>query len=802
MSDELKTNLDEAARFLLWAHPRGPWVLTSIPVEGGRTTTETFFDIGAARGWIDQKSGKENVYWTVNRVRGSMDSKPKKEHIEEAVMLHVDLDPRKGEDVASEQARIIKLLNDFSPSPSAVVYSGGGYQGFWRLDEPLYVGGDPNRIADLEAYNRQLGIVLLGDNTWNIDRIMRLPGTINLPDKKKRDKGRVTALASIVELSDAAHPLADFTPAAEVQSSSGGSGVKVQISGNLPRLKDLDELPEAVTQRTRMLIVQGDDPDDPTKYGSRSEVMWAVTCELIRAGCEDDMIAAVLLDPDFGVSDHPLRQKRSVEYVARQIERAREEVSEPMLARLNADHAVIEMYGGKCRVVSWRSSEIDPSRQELVHQSFEDFRNRYMNIRVQTGTTKEGNPVYSPAGKWWLENPMRRQYRSIVFRPDANGEDGNEYNIWRGLAVKPAPGPWPLLRQLIEEVLAAGDFAGADYILRWAAYAVQYPERQAEVALALLGGKGTGKSTFGHIMRRIFGQHGTSIASSNSMTNNFNKPLHDCCLLFADEAVARGDAKAEGIVKSLITEPTIMIEPKGVDAFPATNRVKVIIASNDDWVVSASADERRFAVFNVSPHLAAPPGSPVDDERVQWWKALNAEINGGGLEAFLHDLLALDLGDWHPRYSVPQNDGLIGQKAASLRGLERVWYDILSAGTPPIGAGAIRLGDDSYVLPTEGMQRYCTNLARRFDVSPNAIADLFGTGRKVRNGCIPRRGMGFDKRDHPRPRGWIVPTLGEARRRWDVARWPGEWDASDNWAFDEEERPTGDGSRLWGDDPY
>lgn len=321
------SDIAQSIRFLQWLRPEGPWVLTAIPPEGGRTETETFTDTGKARAWLEKLSGRQNLYFMVNPTRGKVDKKAKKEDVEELAFLHVDVDPRKGEDLKSEQARAIKVLEGFSPSPSAIIFSGGGYQAFWRLEEPVYIGGDANRIAESEAYNRQMEIVLGGDHCWNIDRIMRIPGTINIPDEKKRKRGRTETLATIVELSDITYPLHDFTPAPEVQSTKGtGSANKVVISGNLPRLKDLDELPEEVTQRTRMLIVQGDDPDDPTRYGSKSEVMWAVVCELVRAGCEDDMIAAVLLDPDLGISDHPLRQKRSVEYVARQIERAKEEV--------------------------------------------------------------------------------------------------------------------------------------------------------------------------------------------------------------------------------------------------------------------------------------------------------------------------------------------------------------------------------------------------------------------------------------------------------------------------------------------
>jgi hypothetical protein len=49
-----------------------------------------------------------------------------------------------------------------------------------------------------------------------------------------------------------------------------------------------------------------------------------------------------------------------------------------------------------------------------------------------------------------------------------------------------------------------------------------------------------------------------------------------------------------------VTEPTLTIEAKGIDASEAVNRLSIMMASNEDRVCPASTDERRFAVFNVS----------------------------------------------------------------------------------------------------------------------------------------------------------------------------------------------------------
>jgi hypothetical protein len=43
--------------------------------------------------------------------------------------------------------------------------------------------------------------------------------------------------------------------------------------------------------------------------------------------------------------------------------------------------------------------------------------------------------------------------------------------------------------------------------------------------------------------------------------------------------------------------------------------------------------------------------------------------------------------------------------------------------------------------------------------------------------------MGFEKYRKDGIRGWIIPSLAEARARWDEVRWPGEWDDNNSWDF-------------------
>ena len=96
------------------------------------------------------------------------------------------------------------------------------------------------------------------------------------------------------------------------------------------------------------------------------------------------------------------------------------------------------------------------------------------------------------------------------------------------------------------DVLASGDPKAAEYIFRWTAWGFQHPGELAEVALALRGGKGSGKGVFGNAISRCFGEHALHIFYQNHLTGNFNGHLRSCLFLFADEAFFAGDRQGEG----------------------------------------------------------------------------------------------------------------------------------------------------------------------------------------------------------------------------------------------------------------
>lgn len=344
---QCRPNYDETIAFLQKYRPMGKgfWLLMAIRVDKKDTKVMSFSPSHEkeTREWLERFGAENenpehayNLYFHVNPTSRMGTSKANKEDIAKLEYLHVDLDPRPGEDMQEEKKRFLAALTDSRPKgvpePTFVVDSGAGYHAYWRLSDPMVIDGDASKIEEAERYNQQLEAEFGGDHCWNVDRILRLPGTVNRPDRKKRDKGRTTYLCSLVYYEDTAeYPLGKFTPAPPVQTEGVVADhlQMVDIQGAIESFNDVDKLDEwDVPQHTKIVIVQGSDPDDPMRWDSRSEALWYVTCELTRRGVPDEVILSVLENPSFKISESVLEKGRGArKYALKQINDAKKEVA-------------------------------------------------------------------------------------------------------------------------------------------------------------------------------------------------------------------------------------------------------------------------------------------------------------------------------------------------------------------------------------------------------------------------------------------------------------------------------------------
>jgi hypothetical protein len=286
------------------------------------------------------------------------------------------------------------------------------------------------------------------------------------------------------------------------------------------------------------------------------------------------------------------------------------------------------------------------------------------NTRIQTGINKSGEPVLSNHLMAWSTHHKARTYTGgVTFWPGRNAPS-NYFNTWRGFSVEPKQND-ALLNPIhchIKNVVCAGHIDLYEYLIKWIAYTIQHPDKPAGAAIVLRGEKGSGKGTLGHFLRAIWGNHGLHISNAKHLVGNFNGHLVDTCFLFADEAFYSGDKQHEGVLKALVTEPTIIVERKGIDAIAQPNYLKILMATNSDFAVPASRDERRYCVIDVS---SARIGEG------DYFNALHIACSSKEVQsAFLYEMLSMDLTGFHTG-EIPDSKGLRDQRYHSMDSVQK-----------------------------------------------------------------------------------------------------------------------------------
>lgn len=275
-----------------------------------------------------------------------------------------------------------------------------------------------------------------------------------------------------------------------------------------------------------------------------------------------------------------------------------------------------------------------------------------------------------PLSRIWMASPNRREYEDVIFRP-GRSLGARFYNLWRGFVCEPASTPdHPSVEMFKEHALknvCGGDHKLFRWLIGFFAHMIQFPGEKPLVALVFKGKKGTGKNALVERVGALLGRHFMVADDDRYLLGNFNAYMEANMFFVLDEASWAGDKRAEGKLKGIITGAKHNIERKGYDAYQAENFCRVAIIGNEKWLVPATEDERRFAVFTM--------GEGRRKDRA-FFKAMQQGMEQGGYPHLLRYLLDFDLTGIDVN-DAPETEGLIAQKHASLEPFEEWWLEVL-----------------------------------------------------------------------------------------------------------------------------
>jgi hypothetical protein len=350
--------------------------------------------------------------------------------------------------------------------------------------------------------------------------------------------------------------------------------------------------------------------------------------------------------------------------------------AEEAIAYFNARYGVIRV-GDKVRILGENEDEEGrPTFQLLTEKDFKVETANKGVVIVQKGDDE----TRMSANDFWLTSPDRREYSGLVFRPGevmkvepgANWKYPKFYNLWRGWGVEPSEdGSCEKFKRHLLDNVCKGREEYYDWLWNFLAHMFQKPMQKPDVAIALKGPPGAGKTKVGEVIGKLVGPaHYVAVAQKEHLVGKFNKHIATSLFTQADEAVWTRDPSIVGILKDLITSKRRALEAKGFDIMMVDAFDRLLLTSNEDSMIPAEAGERRYFALDVSDAHA---------EDTAYFAAIDDELKNGGYERLLWELLHTDITGFDCR-TCPKTEELAFQKEQNLSREARWMMDALCDG--------------------------------------------------------------------------------------------------------------------------
>jgi len=335
MSSKLVADPKKAIEFVNWLAQEAPLYLEQMSSQGNANPKHKLYPANETASAVRFVAGnntetyQRNMYFVPNAE--FLDGKRNKANLSAVRFLHVDLDCKDYPgDLKQQEERILALLCDEParpkgiPHPTAIWFTGGGFQAVWRLTEPISV-----ELA--EELNHALLVALQGGlGTHDASRLLRVPWTMNWLNDKKRADGRVPKLAHPLHPMNLNSPPVSFS-VDDFQMRRVMSEPKLPLAATgkpkdsfefeaLPLPDDLNSI-IPLDQKWAEVIMTGENPPDKV-YASRSELVLAATLWMLGKGMDPGHVLSIITDPEIGISAHVLENGNPMKYGRRQIKRA------------------------------------------------------------------------------------------------------------------------------------------------------------------------------------------------------------------------------------------------------------------------------------------------------------------------------------------------------------------------------------------------------------------------------------------------------------------------------------------------
>ena len=294
---------------------------------------------------------------------------------------------------------------------------------------------------------------------------------------------------------------------------------------------------------------------------------------------------------------------------------------EPHVVRvLNRDYSKV-LIGGKSRLLTINDLGIPTyiiPRECITHNS--DLSVSYKVTTPTGSSTKKTINVF----KMFMGSKLANKFDSVEFNPRYTGDFGTTKNLFIGPKYKSSKLAIKLVDKTslfsfisnhnpkalrffehLHDNICDGDWLAFQQLTAWLSDIINKPAVRPLFGVVLRSDeKGTGKSLVYEVMSGILGNMAFSSSTVDQVFGKFNAHLQNKLLVCGEEMSWGGRSETSSKMKDAITSSTMQVEPKGIDVMTVDKFYRVMLIDNNEWLVNASKDERRYLVLQVNPQQA------------------------------------------------------------------------------------------------------------------------------------------------------------------------------------------------------
>lgn len=193
-----------------------------------------------------------------------------------------------------------------------------------------------------------------------------------------------------------------------------------------------------------------------------------------------------------------------------------------------------------------------------------------------------------------------------------------------------------------------------EWMANYLAHIAQHPSVRGYHIVIFHDGGGTGKSSLFDTLDAVFGPYSGPVGSS--MTTSYNAGLEGKVVLHWSDPVIHGavDKFLDSALKNFSGDKMLEVNHKFGNKYHVRNYGRLFIATNKDWIVPISSEERRYVVLGGKEKM--PPEA---------WQEYDAWLKGDGTAAIRDWLMSRDISSFSISAPGPRTDQRVEMEAAS-----------------------------------------------------------------------------------------------------------------------------------------